>query len=462
MPAEDYQQQAADQDQELQQEETYSLLDKIWQALQTKRRIAAIHSYRAMQQQQDLSKLCLAGFDPLYNDKGQNPCQVARILADACLTERQGPQFYPLYPLAVDQDQDHYVPPNGAQQSPCVCSMATYNLVQACAACQHSDGSSSTLWTYFVGNCTEATHYGFPFDVPWQTAIPIWALQDNSGSATNIQLALHYATGGGKSSASSSSQSTSHSSTATSSSPAASSTAPSDTPAPALGQTEEKPEKHGPPAASIAASVLVVVFAAGLIGVLVAYIRKRRRTRRQGQRLGSTSDLVAPSVTVHDEMVQKPDSRASFLPTETFYSRDSRTSFATNSVSTRSRDYRNSLAAPSTFYATSHSSDFTLDRDYDDDEDDSISPFSDIHQPPGVRTATRDNLHSRPDSISSTFYSGPTRSSVAASRDTMTLDGMSLLSERSPPSSTGATYGREHDFDDEDLISLSSRRSSRR
>lgn len=198
-----------------------------------------------------------------------------------------------------------------------------------------------------------------------------------------------------------------------------------------------------------------MVFAAGLIGVLVAYIRKRRRTRRQGKRLGSTSDLVAPSVT--DEMAQKPDSRASFLPTETFFSSDSRTSFATNSVSTRSRDYRNSLAAPSsTFYATSHSSDFTLDRDYDD-EDDSVSPFSDIHQPPGVRIATRDNLHSRPDSISSTFYSGPTRSSVAASRDTM-----SLVSERSPPSSTGATYGREHDFDDEDLISLSSRRSSRR
>lgn len=199
--------------------------------------------------------------------------------------------------------------------------------------------------------------------------------------------------------------------------------------------------------------VLVVVLGAGLIGVLVAYIRKRRRTRRQGQRLGSTSDLVAPSMT--DEMAQKPDSRASFLPTETFYSRDSRTSFATNSVSTHSRDYRNSFAAPSTFYTTSHSSDFTLDRDYDED---SISPFSDIHQPPHVRTATRDNLHSRPDSISSTFYSGPTRSSLAPS----TLDGVSLLSERSPPSSTGATYGREHDFDDEDLISLSSRRSSRR
>lgn len=150
MPVDDYQQQQAQElQQEQEQDETFSLLEAIWAKLQANGR--RIHSYQAMQQQQqqDLSKLCLAGyvlllprlpysfqprslalilrpphhrFDPLYNVKGQNPCQVARILADRCLSGPQGPQFYPLYPLAVDQDQDHYVPPTGAQQSPCVCS----------------------------------------------------------------------------------------------------------------------------------------------------------------------------------------------------------------------------------------------------------------------------------------------------------------------------------------------------
>jgi hypothetical protein len=138
-------------DHQLQQAETFSLLQAIWTKLQQGRRI---HSYQVMQQQQqqqqDLSTLCLAGyvhagtlysvlctvllllltlslisrFDPLSNAKGQNPCQVARILADTCLSGPRGPHFYPLYQLAVDQDQDHYAPPTGAQQSPCVCSSA--------------------------------------------------------------------------------------------------------------------------------------------------------------------------------------------------------------------------------------------------------------------------------------------------------------------------------------------------
>ena len=193
---------------------------------------------------------------------------------------------------------------------------------------------------------------------------------------------------------------------------------------------------------------LVAVFAAALLAALALYVQKKRRARRQGRRLGSISDTT-------DEMSQKRDISSSFLPSESFLSRDtrasfagdSRTTFATNSVSTRSRYHRNSLAPTSILYTTtSRSSDFTLDRDSFDD--DSMSPFSDVHQPPHARVATRDNLHSRADSIS-TF----SRSSFTDSR--RTTDDLSMLSSlRSPPSSTGATYGRGHD--EEDLISLGS------
>lgn len=146
MPVDDYQQQQ--EQEELEQDETFSLLAAIWAKLQAKGR--RIHSYQVMQahEQKDLSKLCLSGyvprrfpysfqdrsslaplasrFDPLYNLKGQNPCQVARILMDSC---DSGPHhYYPLYPLAVDQDEDHYSPPTGAQQNPCVCSSELHRI----------------------------------------------------------------------------------------------------------------------------------------------------------------------------------------------------------------------------------------------------------------------------------------------------------------------------------------------
>lgn len=201
-------------------------------------------------------------------------------------------------------------------------------------------------------------------------------------------------------------------------------------------------------------AALVAFFATAFLAALGLYLRKKRRSHLQGQRLGSTSDLT-------DEMSQKKAGAisSSYLPTESFlsrqsrFTRDSTTSFATNSVSTRSRNFQHSLAPTSTLYSTtSGSSSFTLERDSFDD-DDSISPFSDIHHPPGARVATRDNLHSRDDSIS-TF----SRSSVAESRQT--VDNLSLVSStRSPPSSTGATYGRGRD--EEDLISLSSAQSRR-
>lgn len=68
--------------------------------------------------------LPLSSFDPLQNSLGQNPCVVARLLADECLGDDYDPpfQFYPLYPLQIDKDDDHYRPPTGAQASGCLCS----------------------------------------------------------------------------------------------------------------------------------------------------------------------------------------------------------------------------------------------------------------------------------------------------------------------------------------------------
>lgn len=151
--------------------------------------------------------------------------------------------------------------------------------------------------------------------------------------------------------------------------------------------------------------------------------------------------------------------------------RDSRISFTTNSVSTgidAGPDYRRSMsfAPASTFYTSSRTSASSFVLDQDDmastggtEDDDSISPFADIHAPPTAVTSTRDNFHSRRDSYHSSSYlpSGRSRSTFVSS--TSAADSASLLSSstRAPPSSTGATYGRAHDTDEEDLMSLSSR-----
>lgn len=186
-------------------------------------------------------------------------------------------------------------------------------------------------------------------------------------------------------------------------------------------------------------------------------------------------------------MIQKNGSLATtgFLPTtESYLTSSMARSFTTNSVSTgsgfgigrhhhrigafaqsRSTFYTSSLTTSSSSFSVSeHGHDDATEQsgwreDADSELDDSsISPFADLHAPPAAVTTTRDNLHS----ISSNFsLTAPSTLTRKPSSSIVTDDSFSLLSStstRAAPSSTGATYGRAHDSDDDDPVSFTSTR----
>lgn len=146
--------------------------------------------------------LIFHSFRPLENRFGQNPCAVARCLLDACASDSdspygtddssiasQSPAYYNLYPLDIYHDETRYHPPTKRQASPCICSVVTYNLIQACAACQTHQRLASTLWSTFSTNCP-ATTANYPLRTPGWTAIPEWAYIDSSDGSMDIMLAF--------------------------------------------------------------------------------------------------------------------------------------------------------------------------------------------------------------------------------------------------------------------------------
>lgn len=192
--------------------------------------------------------------------------------------------------------------------------------------------------------------------------------------------------------------------------------------------------------------------------------------------MGSTTDLpplavyestdAASSTLVYSDNAMKEKATG----TSVFVARSatgvtrasSRRSFATNSVSTglpvNPFGRQASLYTTSTGFDTmTRSSEFDeYGRDYidEDDEEDSISPFSDIHRPAPSHLATRDNIHASPSlnrSLSTFTLSSSIHSDARSVR---------TASTRAPPSSIGATYGGfdDDDYDDE----VASLRSARR
>lgn len=137
-----------------------------------------------------------------------------------------------------------------------------------------------------------------------------------------------------------------------------------------------------------------------------------------------------------------------------------------------------SLFAPSTTdYDSRSSAAYTYDDDdYDEGagEDESISPFSDLHRPRPTILASRNNVHQQNFAQRRTPYYSPSVISASASETDSMLssdhDGTArrrrvldpdeesviTLSSRiskmsgKAPSSSGATYGGAHDDDDED------------
>ncbi|GAA5881711.1 hypothetical protein JCM1840_000345 [Sporobolomyces johnsonii] len=451
---------------------------------------------------QALANYCLPAFSALDNSLGQNPCQISRILIDVCDSNQADNAWYPLDALIVAQGQRRYPPPNQHQASSCVCSMGVYNLVQACGACQQPTPTNMTLWTDWVSNCTMSNinqGHIFPYFIPPTTVLPDWATVNNANGALSVGEAFRHIS-------SNSSQwpfnPDSYSLTSTPSSTAYTEAAASQS----IGTLTPDASNNSASGSSfkntiVGVAVPVVVVGALLAAALAYFRRKKRKLRQRGHRLGSDQHLPEPAFIAGDPsaassstfpVMEEEHSKEShvslFLPSETVITRGSRSrsSFTTNSVSTRSfaagpmasrRDPYNprasSLWTPSTGYDSRSSTGYTYADGSDDDDDlysrteddDSISPFSDIHRPARTVTATRNNIHT-PSSFRhsrSTFYSSNASESVLSHADGADAQSLLTTSSRAAPSSSGATYGGVHDLDDEDEkadddVSLRSRR----
>lgn len=244
--------------------------------------------------------------------------------------------------------------------------------------------------------------------------------------------------------------------------------------------------------------VVVAVVALGAVAGIVTWLRRKRRTRRQGTRLGSTTDLVGSDEHKGSDgglgggMREKApgrDDMSLFVPTESFMSSrpsrsDSRTysrtdSFTTNSSSSQSHDYRAFLVgegASSTRFGTSYTGTDssgteteTASQSFDSRsrstgrdslsvnlDDDAASPFADVHRAPSSRSAssrlTMSDTGSYPAAAVLRAKYAPAahqRLSVATmaslTPSAVSVDAPSTASSRAAPSSTGAVYGRDDD-----------------
>ncbi|KAJ3784053.1 hypothetical protein GGU10DRAFT_37462 [Lentinula aff. detonsa] len=117
---------------------------------------------------------CSSQFDYQWsvNSKGQSPCQVAGYLGSVC----SGVFAIP----AVIPGSQSYSLSLGLQNN-CTCSTVYYSALSACASCQ---GVAYSTWAEWSTNCSTVFLGLYPNAIPSGTAVPHWAYQAITGSAS--------------------------------------------------------------------------------------------------------------------------------------------------------------------------------------------------------------------------------------------------------------------------------------
>lgn len=160
---------------------------------------------------QKTSATCTPEWDWLSNRGGESPCAVAAQLLSLCSSR---PAAYALGSGSL------YIPSSDSSVSlmpnTCSCNIVTYNLLMACQACQ-KDSSPSQIpsWAEYSkecsicstetgispGPCGQQTNAGFPASVhpsKGSIAVPLWAVENSSGSKWNASSAHKIASVGGQ------------------------------------------------------------------------------------------------------------------------------------------------------------------------------------------------------------------------------------------------------------------------
>ncbi|KAJ4000219.1 hypothetical protein F5050DRAFT_1804311 [Lentinula boryana] len=118
---------------------------------------------------------CSTQFDYQWsvNSKGQSPCQVAGYLASVC----SGGVF--TIPAVIPGSQSYSL--SLGLQNNCTCSTVYYSALSACASCQ---GAAYSTWAEWSTNCSTVFPGLYPYVIPSGTAVPHWAYQAITGSAS--------------------------------------------------------------------------------------------------------------------------------------------------------------------------------------------------------------------------------------------------------------------------------------
>ncbi|KWU43038.1 hypothetical protein RHOSPDRAFT_35425 [Rhodotorula sp. JG-1b] len=407
----------------------------------------------------ELDDRCLPQYSALDNSLGHNPCRVARYLIDQC----DFYEYYALPALDLRKGRQNYPVPDTDQATVCLCSMGVYNLVQACAACQQPGPYNSTLWSDWVSNCTYSmVNSGqiFPTSSPSDTEIPAWATVNSASGSLSVGSVYQRTSTGN--------------STLLVSAVAAASTSATPSAQTYTEVTIPLPTSDSDPSGdsdrrrdAIAGAVVAVVFVGILFAATIIYFRRRRRRIKAQQCADGVPDLadwdlpagmssgrIPRTADKLGSMLERPGGRVISAAVGEDDPREvhgSGRSIATNSISTgvpvmvhrgRSRPGSVSSETGVTTRATSIASED--DSSVFNDEEDSLSPFSDLNRPAPSLLATRDNIHRVPafDRSYSSFSLTPSSVARSLSAD----DGRSSLHSRrsrAPScSSNGATWGR--------------------
>lgn len=427
--------------------------------------IAAIAIMTYQNRPDVLDHRCLPQYSALDNSMGHNPCRVARHLIDQC----DFYEYYPLPALDLRKGRQNYPVPDTDQATVCLCSMGVYNLVQACAACQQSGPYNSTLWSDWVSNCTYSMINSgriFPISSPSDTEIPAWATVNSASGSLSVGSVYQRASTGN--------------STLLVSAVAAASTTGTPSAQTYTEVTIPLPTSDSDPSGdsdrrrdAIAGAVVAVVFVGVLFAGTIIYFRRRRRRIKAKQCADGAPDLVdwdfppgSPSGRIPrvDDgpgyMLERPGGRLLSPSVEKDDPREvhgSGRSIATNSISTgvpvmvhRGRSRPRSVSSETDMSTRATSMISEDDSSLFNDEEDSISPFSDLNRPAPSLLATRDNIHRVPvfDRSYSSFSLTPSSVAHSVSAD----DGRSSLHSRrshAPTcSSVGATWGRTEEGSD--------------
>lgn len=169
--------------------------------------LVGLHLTSQLALSQRSSATCTTDWKWTNNKADESPCDVAAQLLSLC---DSNPSSFQL------PSEGSYMPSSSSsiQANTCSCNVVAYNLLMACQACQKGSTTNSiSTWEQYgkscgicstengisPGPCHKQSNPGFPGTVrpnKGNIGVPLWALENTSGSSWNVAAARKIASAG--------------------------------------------------------------------------------------------------------------------------------------------------------------------------------------------------------------------------------------------------------------------------